>query len=295
MGSIVVVIFGLRPKLPPQTTSATEIAKDPIYNEYIERYFIGTIDQWIPDNCNERCLGNYTFRALEFGAGMDERISVVGGGLAGSEAAWQIAERCHQVDLYEMRPDKQTGVHTSEYLAELVCSNSLGSFLNDRAPGVLKEEIRRMGSLVLACAERTALPAGGALAVDRDQFSRLVTEKINQHPNIKVIRAEMQSIPNGPAIIASGPLTSSALAEAIQRLTGSDQLYFFDAIAPIVSAETVNMQIAYRASRYDRGDQETGDYINCPLNQDEYNQFVDELLAAERIELKHLSRFWNKV
>jgi methylenetetrahydrofolate--tRNA-(uracil-5-)-methyltransferase len=217
---------------------------------------------------------------------MAERVTIVGGGLAGSEAAWQVAERGNQVDLYEMRPEKQTGAHTGEYLAELVCSNSLGSVLADRAPGVLKDEIRRMGSLVLACAERTAVPAGGALAVDRDQFARLVTEKITQHPNIRLIRAEMQSIPDGPAIIASGPLTSSALSKAIQQLTGDDHLYFFDAIAPIISADSINMEIAYRASRYDRGEQEDGDYINCPLNQEEYNLFIDALLTAERIELK---------
>jgi methylenetetrahydrofolate--tRNA-(uracil-5-)-methyltransferase len=217
---------------------------------------------------------------------MAERITVVGGGLAGSEAAWQAAQRGNQVDLYEMRPEKQTGAHIGEYLAEMVCSNSLGSTLADRAPGVLKDEIRRMGSLVLACAEQTAVPAGGALAVDRVRFARLVTEKITQHPNIRLIRAEIQSIPEGPAIIASGPLTSPALSKAIQKLTGDEHLYFFDAIAPIISADSINMMIAYRASRYDRGEQENGDYINCPLNQEEYNHFIDALLSAERIELK---------
>ena len=221
---------------------------------------------------------------------MTERVIVVGGGLAGSEAAWQAAERGLQVDLYEMRPDKQTGAHTGAYLAELVCSNSLGSDLPDRALGVLKEEIRRMGSMVLACAERTSVPAGGALAVDRDSFAQLVTEKINSHPNIRVIRAERQSLPAGPTIIASGPLTSPALSDAIQQLTGSDQLYFFDAIAPIVSADSINLEIAYRASRFDRREHDNGDYINCPLNSDEYNRFVDELLAADRIELKEFER-----
>ena len=221
---------------------------------------------------------------------MTERVIVVGGGLAGSEAAWQAAERGLQVDLYEMRPDKQTGAHTGAYLAELVCSNSLGSDLPDRALGVLKEEIRRMGSMVLACAERTSVPAGGALAVDRDRFAQLVTDKINSHLNIRVIREERQSLPDGPTIIASGPLTSPALSDAIQQLTGSDQLYFFDAIAPIVSAESINLEIAYRASRFDRGEQDKGDYINCPLSSDEYNRFVDELLAADRIELKEFER-----
>ena len=221
---------------------------------------------------------------------MTERVIVVGGGLAGSEAAWQAAERGLQVDLYEMRPDKQTGAHTGAYLAELVCSNSLGSDLPDRALGVLKEEIRRMGSMVLACAERTSVPAGRALAVDRDSFAQLVTEKINSHPNIRVIREERQSLPAGPTIIASGPLTSPALSDAIQQLTGSDQLYFFDAIAPIVSADSINLEIAYRASRFDRGEHNNGDYINCPLSADEYNRFIDELLAADRIELKEFER-----
>ena len=221
---------------------------------------------------------------------MGERITIIGGGLAGSEAAWQAAQRGLQVDLYEMRPHRQTGAHTGSYLAELVCSNSLGSYLPDRAPGVLKDEIRRMGSLVLDCAERTAVPAGGALAVDRERFAGLVTERITEHPNIRVIREEVTAIPPGPGIIASGPLTSPALTESIQQLTGDDQLYFFDAIAPIVSAESINMEIAYRASRYERGEQEAGDYINCPLNQAEYERFVDELLSAERIELKAFER-----
>ena len=217
---------------------------------------------------------------------MGKRITVVGGGLAGSEAAWQLAQRGILVDLYEMRPKKPTGAHTGAYLAELVCSNSLGSQLADRAPGVLKNEIRRMGSLVLACAEKTAVPAGGALAVDRERFAQLVTEKITQHPNIRLVRAEMRSIPKGPTIIASGPLTSTALSQAIQQLTGDDHLFFFDAIAPIIAAESINMKIAYRASRYDRGEQESGDYINCPLNQEEYNLFIEALLSAERIELR---------
>lgn len=217
---------------------------------------------------------------------MVDRITIIGGGLAGSEAAWQSAERGCQVDLYEMRPQVQTGAHTGPYLAELVCSNSLGSHLPDRAPGVLKDELRRMGSFVLACAERTAVPAGGALAVDRDRFARLVTEKIAGHPNIRVIREEVKAIPEGTTIIASGPLTSPVLSQSIQNLTGDQHLYFFDAIAPIVSADSIDMEIAYRASRYDRGEQDEGDYINCPLDKAEYFQFIDELLGAERIELK---------
>jgi methylenetetrahydrofolate--tRNA-(uracil-5-)-methyltransferase len=213
-------------------------------------------------------------------------LIVVGGGLAGSEAAWQAAQRGLKVHLYEMRPDKTTGAHTGPFLAELVCSNSLGSSLPDRASGLLKEELRRLGSLLLTCAEGAAVPAGGALAVDREAFARKVTDCIEDHPNVEVIRQEIRSIPGGPAIIASGPLTSPDLSLAIQELTGSEHLYFFDAIAPIVSFDSINLEVAYRASRYGRGDQEEGDYINCPLTRDEYQAFVNALKTAERIELK---------
>ena len=215
-----------------------------------------------------------------------KELIVVGGGLAGSEAAWQAAERGVEVTLYEMRPQHSTGAHTGPYLAELVCSNSLGSNLSDRAPGLLKEELRRMGSLVLRCAEETAVPAGGALAVDREAFAKRVTEAIQAHPNIRLQREEVTQIPEQPAVIASGPLTSSALSAAIQALTGEEHLYFFDAIAPIVTLDSINMETAYRASRYDRGEQEEGDYINCPMTREEYEAFVEALLAAERIELK---------
>jgi methylenetetrahydrofolate--tRNA-(uracil-5-)-methyltransferase len=211
----------------------------------------------------------------------------VGGGLAGSEAAWQAAERGLQVKLYEMRPGKPTGAHISADLAELVCSNSLGSNLPDRAPGLLKEEIRRLGSLLLSCAQATAVPAGGALAVDREQFSRLVTTKIEDHPRINLIREECKQVPEKPAIIASGPLTSPALSKSIMELTGKDHLYFFDAISPIVTLDSINFDKAFRASRYDRGEQLEGDYINCPLSSDEYYNFVNELISAERIELKN--------
>jgi methylenetetrahydrofolate--tRNA-(uracil-5-)-methyltransferase len=213
-------------------------------------------------------------------------LIVVGGGLAGSEAAWQAAQRGLKVYLYEMRPKMTTGAHIGPFLAELVCSNSLGSRLPDRASGLLKEELRRLGSLLLACAEDAAVPAGGALAVDREAFARKVTECVEGHSNIEVIRQEIKSIPDGPAIIASGPLTSPDLSLAIQELTGSEHMYFFDAIAPIVSLDSINLEVAYRASRYGRGDQEEGDYINCPLTRDEYLAFVDALRTAERIELK---------
>jgi methylenetetrahydrofolate--tRNA-(uracil-5-)-methyltransferase len=213
-------------------------------------------------------------------------LTVVGGGLAGSEAAWQAAEQGLQVDLYEMRPGLPTGAHVTDSLAELVCSNSLGSDLPDRASGVLKNELRRLGSMLMQVAADTALPAGGALAVDREAFAAEVTRRVESHPRIDLIREEMASVPDGLTIIASGPLTSSSLSKDIARLSGEQHLYFFDAISPIVSLESVNMDIAFRASRYGRGDEEQGDYINCPFNKQEYEAFVAALLIAERIELR---------
>lgn len=214
-------------------------------------------------------------------------IVVIGGGLAGSEAAWQAAQNGLKVHLYEMRPSQPTGAHLTGDLAELVCSNSLGSNLPDRASGVLKNELRMMNSILLECAEKSALPAGAALAVDRDEFAKLVTQTIQSHPNIGIIRAEMTEIPDVPVIVASGPLTSRSLAKSIARLNGDDEyLYFFDAIAPIVRSDSINMNTAFRASRYDKGDQDEGDYINCPFTKDEYYQFVNALRSAERIELR---------
>jgi len=215
---------------------------------------------------------------------------VVGGGLAGSEAAWQLAKRGINVKLFEMRPDISTGAHQTGYLAELVCSNSLGSKLPDRASGVLMTELRTLGSIVLICAERNAVPAGGALAVDREHFARDVTEQIEKNPQIQVIRNEARSIPEGFVVIASGPLTSDSLTQAIGGLSGQDHLFFFDALAPILDAESIDMSIAYRASRYERGDREEGDYINCPLNRAEYEAFVDSLLRAERIPLRSFEK-----
>lgn len=212
-------------------------------------------------------------------------LTVIGGGLAGSEAAWQAAERGLDVDLYEMRPAITTGAHETEYLAELVCSNSLGSNLPDRASGILKYEVRRLGSLLLECAEACAIPAGAALAVDRGLFARQVTERIQNHPRIRVIRKEVTEIPESLCIIASGPLTSPSLSQKIAALSGEEQLFFFDAIAPIVSSGTINMRIAFRASRYAQGGPDSGDYINCPLTREEYYSFVEALLHAERIEL----------
>jgi len=213
-------------------------------------------------------------------------LTVIGGGLAGSEAAWQAAQRGIRVNLFEMRPEKQTGAHIGPYLAELVCSNSLGSNLPDRASGLLKNELKRLNSLLIACAEQTSVPAGGALAVDRVKFSQLVTEKVNNHPNINIIRREIKAIPDQASIIASGPLTSLKLSKGIEALTGEDHLYFFDAISPIVAYESINMEIAFRGSRYQRGELADGDYINCPFHKDEYDKFVDALISAERIALK---------
>jgi methylenetetrahydrofolate--tRNA-(uracil-5-)-methyltransferase len=213
-------------------------------------------------------------------------LIVIGGGLAGSEAAWQAAEQGLNVDLYEMRPALSTGAHETDYLAELVCSNSLGSNQADRASGVLKNELRRLGSRLLECAEAAALPAGSALAVDRELFAQRVTEKIQNHPRIKIIRKEATEIPSALTIIASGPLTSPTLSKKISELSGEAHLSFFDAIAPIVAYDSINMTIAFRASRYDNGSDEEGDYINCPFTKDEYYAFVDALLQAERIELR---------
>lgn len=211
---------------------------------------------------------------------------VIGGGLAGSEAAWQIAQHGIKVRLYEMRPSKPTGAHLGGDLAELVCSNSLGSNLPDRASGLLKNELRRLNSIVLKCAEASALPAGAALAVDREAFAGKVTEQIKNHPNIEIVRAEMREIPSTPVVVASGPLTSESLSNSIASLSGEQHLFFFDAIAPIVHVESINMEIAFRASRYDKGEQDEGDYINCPFTREEYYAFVDALKNAERIELR---------
>jgi len=220
-------------------------------------------------------------------------IIVIGGGLAGSEAAWQIAERNIKVKLYEMRPALPTGAHVTDQLAELVCSNSLGSNQADRASGVLKNELRRLNSLLVECAEETALPAGAALAVDREAFAKRVTEKISAHPNIELIRQEVTEIPSTPVIVASGPLTSESLSKSIAALSGDEHLFFFDAISPIVRADSIDMGIAFRASRYGKNsdpsgnaNEEEGDYINCPFTKEEYYEFLNALRTAERIELR---------
>ena len=207
-------------------------------------------------------------------------IIIVGGGLAGCEAAWQAAERGLHVTLYEMRPGIQTGAHQTGSLAELVCSNSLGSNLPDRASGLLKQELSQLGCLLLECAAASALPAGGALAVDRAAFSALVSRRIQSHPLITVIRQEVTDVPASPAIIASGPLTSPALAHSIEQLNGLNHLFFFDAIAPIIEADSIDFSIAYRGSRYGKGESEQGDYINCPLDREQYAALVDALASV---------------
>ncbi|MCB0043113.1 MAG: methylenetetrahydrofolate--tRNA-(uracil(54)-C(5))-methyltransferase (FADH(2)-oxidizing) TrmFO, partial [Caldilinea sp.] len=220
---------------------------------------------------------------------MSETVTIIGGGLAGTEAAWQLAERGCQVTLYEMRPQRQTGAHVTDRLAELVCSNSMGSTLPDRALGILKNELLRMGSLVIRTAFKHALPAGAALAVSREDFAEEITGLIGGHPNITVHRQEVTEIPAGPVIIATGPLTSGALTAQIQALTGQQHLYFYDAMAPIVVADTIDMTVAFRQSRYDRESElggDEGDYINCPLNKEEYARFVQAVLDAPKTELK---------
>lgn len=221
---------------------------------------------------------------------MSTELIVVGGGLAGSEAAWQAAEAGIDVRLYEMRPGRMTPAHETSWLAELVCSNSLGSNLPHKAPGLLKAELRGLGSLILECAAQTAVPAGSSLAVDRERFPQLVTERISGHPRITRIAEEVPAIPDAPAIIASGPLTSSSMTESIADLTGHEYLYFYDAVSPIVQMETIDMNIAFRQSRYDKGEQEEGDYINCPMTREEYERFVDALKTAETIALKQFER-----
>lgn len=207
-------------------------------------------------------------------------IAVIGAGLAGSEAAWQIAQRGECVELYEMRPDKQTEAHHTEGFAELVCSNSLRSDQLESGPGLLKEELRRMNSLIMDAADHTRVPAGGAQAVDREAFSSWITTKICSHPNIKVIKKEVTHFPEDQIVVcASGPLTSDTLFSSIKELTGADTLYFYDAAAPIITAESVDMERAFWQSRYDKGN--GADYLNCPLSIEEYRVFYDTLMQAE--------------
>jgi methylenetetrahydrofolate--tRNA-(uracil-5-)-methyltransferase len=214
-------------------------------------------------------------------------VTVVGAGLAGSEAAWQIAEAGVPVKLYEMRPLKQTPAHHTDKFAELVCSNSLRANTLTNAVGVLKEEMRRLNSVIIAAADRCAVPAGGALAVDRHEFAGYVTDTIRNHPLIEVITDEVAEIPEGITVIATGPLTSPALSEKLKALTGEEYLYFYDAAAPIVEKDSIDMEKVFVASRYDRGE---AAYLNCPMTEEEFDRFYEALISAEAVPLKEFEK-----
>jgi methylenetetrahydrofolate--tRNA-(uracil-5-)-methyltransferase len=219
---------------------------------------------------------------------MSERfVNVIGAGLAGSEAAWQIAKRGINVKLYEMRPVKQTPAHHTDKFAELVCSNSLRANTLTNAVGVLKEEMRMLDSVIIRSADACAVPAGGALAVDRHEFAAHVTEQVKNHPNVMVINEEVTEIPNGPTIIATGPLTSEALSSSLRNITGEDYLYFYDAAAPIIEKESINMDKVYLKSRYDKGE---AAYLNCPMTEEEFNRFYEALITAETVPLKEFEK-----
>ena len=209
-------------------------------------------------------------------------VTIVGGGLAGSEAAWQAAELGCSVELWEMRPKKETPAHRTEDFAELVCSNSLGNRSLETASGLLKEELRRLGSIILRCADANSVPAGGALGVAREDFPRAVTEAVHAHPNIEVVREEATSIPDGPSVIASGPLTSDALVKEIEALSG-ETLYFYDAASPIIHRDSLDDEIIFRASRYGKGE---AAYLNCPMTEEQYYAFVEDLATAELSPIK---------
>ncbi|TSB46400.1 FADH(2)-oxidizing methylenetetrahydrofolate--tRNA-(uracil(54)-C(5))-methyltransferase TrmFO [Alkalicoccobacillus porphyridii] len=214
-------------------------------------------------------------------------ITVIGAGLAGSEAAWQIAKQGIKVHLYEMRPVKQTPAHHTDKFAELVCSNSLRGNSLTNAVGVLKEEMRRLDSVIIASADQAAVPAGGALAVDRHDFADAVTQSVRNHPNITVFNEEIDSIPEGPTIIATGPLTSEGLSKSLGELTGEESLYFYDAAAPIIDAETIDRDKVYLKSRYDKGE---AAYLNCPMTEEEFDRFYEALIAAETVPLKEFEK-----
>jgi len=222
----------------------------------------------------------------------EKRVTVVGGGLAGSEAD-QISKLGVRVKLIEMRPQKSSPAHNSNDLGELVCSNSLKSDSLDNASGILKQEMRELRSLIIEAADNNHVPAGKALAVDRIKFAEYITHKIENNPLIDLVREEFKEIPKNleaPLIIASGPLTSESLSESIKLLTDSDHLYFYDSISPIIDAESIDYSVVYRASRYENGKQEEGDYLNCPLNRDQYYRLIDELLSSEKIETRDFEK-----
>lgn len=223
---------------------------------------------------------------------MSNKLTVIGGGLAGAEACFQAASRGIAVTLYEMRPEKFTPAHTSAHLAELVCSNSLGAISTENASGVLKNELKTMGSLIMEAAEKFRVPAGGALAVDRNLFAQYITDRLTMLENVTIKRGEVTDLDSidGLKIVATGPLTSNALSENIKKKIGDEYLYFYDAIAPIVSAESIDTEKTYFASRYDKGEP---DYLNCPFDEDEYKNFLKELLAGEKVKLKEFEREVN--
>lgn len=214
---------------------------------------------------------------------MKQQVTVIGAGLAGSEASYQLAKRGYDVHLYEMRPTKSSPAHTTDMFAELVCSNSMRSNSLENAVGLLKQEMRELDSLIIRCADLSQVPAGGALAVDRNVFSKKVTEAITSMPNITVHKEEVTAIPNGPTIIATGPLTSDALSESIKNLVDEEYLFFFDAAAPIIEFDSIDMSKAYKKSRYDKGE---AAYINCPMTEDQFNHWYDELINAKTVELR---------
>ena len=214
-------------------------------------------------------------------------VNVIGAGLAGSEAAWQIANRGVNVRLYEMRPVKQTPAHHTDKFAELVCSNSLRANNLTNAVGVIKEEMRRLDSLIIGAADACAVPAGGALAVDRHEFAGNVTDRIRNHPLIEIINEEVTEFPEGITVIATGPLTSPALAEQIRKLTGEDYLYFYDAAAPIIEKDSIDMDKVYLKSRYDKGE---AAYLNCPMDEEEFERFYNALVEAEVVPLKEFEK-----
>ena len=219
-----------------------------------------------------------------------ERVNVVGGGLAGCEAAWQLARRGVPVDLYEMRPVTRTAAHATDHLAELVCSNSFRSRSLTTGAGLLKEEMRRMGSMIITLGEAHQVPAGSALAVDRTNFARAVSEQVASLPGLRLIRRELEDIPPGLTIVATGPLTGQPLSECIGELLGTEHLYYYDAISPVLTAESVDPAVAFRASRYDEN---PGDYLNLPLTQAEYYRLVDAVTAAEKVPVRSFERFFE--
>lgn len=217
----------------------------------------------------------------------EQVINVIGAGLAGSEAAWQIAKRGLKVRLYEMRPVKQTPAHHTDKFAELVCSNSLRANTLTNAVGVLKEEMRLLDSVIIRSADECAVPAGGALAVDRHEFASRVTESVKNHPNVTVVNEEITEIPQGPTVIATGPLTSKDLSEQLRALTSEDYLYFYDAAAPIIEKDSIDMDKVYLKSRYDKGE---AAYLNCPMTKEEFQRFHEALINAETVPLKEFEK-----